>query len=114
MVHDASCGALLARRSATPATKIRRCQNLQGIERKLALFEPPLDPSALVSAAALAGDFGSALAAVSGRAPTYRFRVLLAKAVELWTLTLEEYGKWRRHQKRWRQKRREWEPTMPT
>jgi hypothetical protein len=64
-------------------TKIRNCQNLQGIERKLALFEPPLDPGALVAAAALAGDFSSALAAVSGRAPRHRFRVLLAKSLEL-------------------------------
>lgn len=64
-------------------TKIRHCQNLKGIERKLALFQPPLDPGALVSAAALGGDFASALAAVSGRAPKHRFRVLLAKSLEL-------------------------------
>ncbi len=65
--------------------KIRHCQNLEGIERKLALFQAPLDPSALVSAAALGGDFGSALAAISGRSPTHRFRVLLGKALELAT-----------------------------
>ncbi|NVB41814.1 hypothetical protein G6O69_28535 [Pseudenhygromyxa sp. WMMC2535] len=63
--------------------KIRRCQNLQGIERTLALFEPAIDPMALVSAAALAGDFSSALSSSSGRAPTHRFRVLLGKALEL-------------------------------
>ena len=62
--------------------KIRCCQNLEGIERKLALFEPPIDPAALVAAAAQAGDFTSALAAVSGRAPTHRFALLLNKALE--------------------------------
>ena len=63
-------------------TKIRSCQNLQGIERKLALFQPPLDPAALLAAAG-GGDFASALAAASGRAPRHRFRVLLGKALEL-------------------------------
>lgn len=62
--------------------KIRNCQNLAGIERKLALFQPPIDPGALVSAAA-SGDYGSALAAISGRAPMYRFRVVVGKALEL-------------------------------
>lgn len=62
--------------------KIRHCQNLEGIERKLALFEPAIDPAALVAAAAQAGDFTSALAAVSGRAPTHRFGLLLNKALE--------------------------------
>ncbi|EDM76671.1 hypothetical protein PPSIR1_38124 [Plesiocystis pacifica SIR-1] len=64
-------------------TKIRCCQNLQGIERRLALFQPAIDPAALVAAAAKTGDFASALTSLSGRAPKHRFRVLVAKSLEL-------------------------------
>ncbi len=42
--------------------KIRHCMNIEGVVRQLALFEPPIDPGALVKAVAAGVDIGSALA----------------------------------------------------
>lgn len=64
--------------------KIRNCQNIQGIERSLALFEPPIDPALLVKAAAAGLSIGDVLNNVAGATlPNYRFRVLIQKAIEL-------------------------------
>ncbi len=58
--------------------KIRHCQNIQGIERQLALFQPPIDPSQLVGQAA-AGD-GSINLPTTSNIPHYRFSYLLERA----------------------------------
>src|SRR6185503_10467173 len=39
--------------------KIRHCMNIQGVVRQLALFEPPINPMALVRAAAAGKDITS-------------------------------------------------------
>jgi hypothetical protein len=63
--------------------KIRHCMNIEGVVRQLALFEPPIDPSALVKAVAGGVDIGSALADLNAPLPLYRFNVLLQKTNEI-------------------------------
>ncbi|MGH7800541.1 MAG: neuraminidase-like domain-containing protein [Thermodesulfobacteriota bacterium] len=63
--------------------KIRHCQNIDGVERTLALFAPPIDPGMLVRAAAAGLDISSVLAGLSAPTPYYRFNVLSQKATEL-------------------------------
>jgi len=60
--------------------KIRNSQNIDGVERILALFAPPIDPGMLVRAAASGMDIGSVLAGLSAPLPNHRFRVMVAKA----------------------------------
>jgi hypothetical protein len=63
--------------------KIRHCQNIEGIERKLALFEPPIDPALLVQAVAGGIDFNSVLADLNSPLPYYRFNYIVLKALEI-------------------------------
>ncbi|KYF65237.1 hypothetical protein BE11_24800 [Sorangium cellulosum] len=63
--------------------KIRHCMNIEGVVRQLSLFEPPIDPGALVKAVAGGADIGAALADLNAPLPLYRFNVLLQKANEL-------------------------------
>jgi hypothetical protein len=63
--------------------KIRHCMNIEGVVRQLALFEPPIDPGALVKAVAGGVDISSALADLNAPLPVYRFNVLLQKANEV-------------------------------
>ena len=63
--------------------KIRNCQNIEGVERSLALFAPPIDPGALVRAAAAGLDISSVIAGLNAPAPFYRFSVLAQRATEL-------------------------------
>ncbi len=63
--------------------KIRNCQNIDGIERSLALFAPPIDPGMLVRAAAAGLDISSVLAGLNAPLPYYRFSVLAQKANDL-------------------------------
>ncbi|MGB3640371.1 MAG: neuraminidase-like domain-containing protein, partial [Rivularia sp. (in: cyanobacteria)] len=64
--------------------KIRSCQNILGIAQPLPLFEPPIDPNALVSAVSSGAGLSSALASVGKvEVPHYRFSFLLGKAKEL-------------------------------
>ncbi|MBK9227458.1 MAG: hypothetical protein IPL67_10500 [Ignavibacteria bacterium] len=63
--------------------KIRNCQNIEGVERSLALFAPPIDPGMLVRAAASGLDISSVLAGINAPTPYYRFNVLSQKATEL-------------------------------
>ncbi|MBC7900712.1 MAG: hypothetical protein H7070_11745, partial [Saprospiraceae bacterium] len=60
--------------------KIRHCMNIEGVVRQLALFEPPIDPAALVKAVAGGMDLSSALADLNAPLPLYRFNVLLQTA----------------------------------
>jgi hypothetical protein len=62
--------------------KIRHCQNIEGVERKLALFAPPIDPGALIQATSQGLSLGSILADLSSPPPIYRFAVLIHKASE--------------------------------
>ena len=63
--------------------KIRHCKDIDGVERKLALFAPPIEPSALIQAAAQGLSLGSILADLSSPPPLYRFSHLSQKAHEL-------------------------------
>ncbi|NER50334.1 MAG: hypothetical protein F6J92_27395, partial [Symploca sp. SIO1A3] len=63
--------------------KIRNCMNIEGVVRQLALFEPPIDPGALVKAVAGGLDISSALADLNAPLPIYRFNMLLQKANEV-------------------------------
>lgn len=63
--------------------KIRHCQNIDGVERSLALFAPPIDPGMLVRATASGLDISSVIAGLNAPTPYYRFNVLSQKATEL-------------------------------
>jgi hypothetical protein len=63
--------------------KIRNCQNIDGVERTLALFSPPIDPGALVKAAAAGLDISAFIAGMNAPLPHYRFNILASKASEL-------------------------------
>jgi Tc toxin complex TcA C-terminal TcB-binding domain/Neuraminidase-like domain/Salmonella virulence plasmid 28.1kDa A protein/Putative peptidoglycan binding domain len=62
--------------------KIRHCMNIEGVERTLALFEPPIDPALLVKAAAAGVDLTSALDDLGAPLPLYRFSSLVQRATE--------------------------------
>lgn len=63
--------------------KIRHCQNIEGVERQLALFEPPIDPALLVQAVAGGVDISSILADLNAPLPHYRFNYILQRALEI-------------------------------
>ena len=63
--------------------KLRHCMNIEGAERRLPLFEPPIDPALLVRAAAAGVDIATALDEVNPLLPHYRFSVVHQKAMEL-------------------------------
>ncbi len=62
--------------------KIRHCMNIEGVERTLALYQPPIDPAMLVKAAAAGVDIGAAISGMSAPLPHYRFNYMLQKAKE--------------------------------
>ena len=62
--------------------KIRHCQDIDGVERQLALFAPPIDPAALIQATSQGLSLGSILADLSSPPPIYRFAYLIQKANE--------------------------------
>jgi hypothetical protein len=63
--------------------KIRHCENIEGVFRKLPLFEPPIDPALLVQAAAQGLSIASVLNDLNRPLPNYRFYYLLQKALEM-------------------------------
>ncbi len=63
--------------------KIRHCMNIEGVVRQLALFDPPIDPGALVRAAAAGLDIASIVNNVNQPLSTVRGPLLLQKALEL-------------------------------
>lgn len=64
--------------------KIRHCQDIDGNVRSLALWEPPLDPGALVRGVAGGAPLGSVLGNTSASPlPNYRFASLLRDAFYL-------------------------------
>ncbi|HJZ48145.1 MAG TPA: neuraminidase-like domain-containing protein, partial [Roseiflexaceae bacterium] len=65
--------------------KIRHSLNIDGIFRTLDLFQPPINPAALVQAVASlgAGGLGAAIAALNTTVPHYRFDVVLSRAKDL-------------------------------
>jgi hypothetical protein len=65
--------------------KIRHCMNIDGMVQQLPLFDPPIDPGALVKAAAGGLDLSSVLAEMNAPMPLYRFNFMIQKAFELCT-----------------------------
>ena len=63
--------------------KIRHSLNILGKKQPLLLFQPPIDPMALVQAVASGAGIGQALAGMNVAVPPYRFSFMLAKAREL-------------------------------
>lgn len=63
--------------------KIRNCQNIDGVERSLALFAPPIDPGMLARASASGLDISAVIAGLNAPLPYYRFSTLSQKATEL-------------------------------
>ncbi|MBL6447077.1 hypothetical protein JMN32_12215 [Fulvivirga sp. 29W222] len=63
--------------------KIRHCLNIEGVFRKLPLFEPPIDPALLVKAVAQGLSIASVLNDLNTPMPNYRFYYLLQKSLEL-------------------------------
>ncbi len=63
--------------------KLRNCQNIDGVERSLALFAPPIDPGMLVRAAAAGLSVADVVAGANAPVPCYRFTIFAQKAVEL-------------------------------
>ncbi|OLT60529.1 hypothetical protein BJP37_17440 [Moorena bouillonii PNG] len=65
--------------------KIRASLNIDGVAQPLPLFQPPIDPMALVNAAASGGGITAATMAAAGAAsvPDYRFSSMMAKARDL-------------------------------
>lgn len=63
--------------------KIRNCQNIEGVVRQLALFQPPIDPALLVRARAGGLDLGDVLGGMQSPMPFYRYRSLVSRSGEL-------------------------------
>jgi hypothetical protein len=81
--------------------KLRHCENIEGVFRIPALFDPPIDPGALVRAAAAGLDIATIVNNVNQPVSTVRGPLLLQKAQELCnevkalgaaTLTAIEHG----------------------
>ena len=64
-------------------TKIRNCQDIEGKALIPALFAPPIDPGALVKAAAAGLSISDIVAGLNAPLPHYRFSVMSQKASEL-------------------------------
>jgi hypothetical protein len=62
--------------------KIRHCQDIDGVERKLALFMPPISPETLIQAVSQGLSLGNILDDLSSPPPIYRFTYILQKANE--------------------------------
>jgi hypothetical protein len=63
--------------------KLRHCRDTEGVERKIPLWDPPIDPALLVRAAAAGVDLRSVLSDINAALPNYRFTAMLPKAMEL-------------------------------
>lgn len=67
--------------------KIRHCMDIEGIQRDLALFEPPIDPALLVRAVAAGLDLSQVISDIlsyrNAPKPHYKFRIILQKAIEM-------------------------------
>ncbi len=71
--------------------KIRHSLNILGIKQALPLFEPPIDPMALVQAVGSGASLSQALAARNVAVPHYRFNFMMYKAKEL-VQKLNQFG----------------------
>jgi hypothetical protein len=63
--------------------KIHNSLTLQGVFRRLPLYEPPIDPALLVRAAASGLDVSAIVSGLNQPLPLVRFQVLVGKATEI-------------------------------
>jgi hypothetical protein len=63
--------------------KLRHCQNINGVDQKLPVSEPSINPALLVQATASGLSIGSVLNDLNSPMPNYRFYYLLQKAHEV-------------------------------
>jgi hypothetical protein len=63
--------------------KLRHCMNIEGVVQQLPLFDPPIDPGALVRAAAAGLDIASIVNNINQPVSTIRGPMLLQKAIAL-------------------------------
>ncbi|MEA5461682.1 neuraminidase-like domain-containing protein [Arcicella sp. LKC2W] len=63
--------------------KIRSCMNFEGKVQQLPLFDPPIDPGALVRAAAGGLDLSSILNELNAPLPLYRFNFMIQRALDM-------------------------------
>ncbi|BAV06840.1 hypothetical protein SAMN05421788_102526 [Filimonas lacunae] len=63
--------------------KIRHSMNIDGLVQQLPLFDPPIDPGALVRAAAGGLDISSILSDLNAPLPLYRFSFMIQRALDL-------------------------------
>ncbi|MCU5025086.1 hypothetical protein OB988_21750 [Bacillus cereus] len=63
--------------------KIRNCMNIEGLNRQLALFDPPLDPGLLVKAEAVGINIGSIVSGMNQPISPVRATFLIQKALEI-------------------------------
>lgn len=78
-------------RVETNLYRIRNCLSFAGIPRQLALFEPPIEPGALIRAGGRGRDVPAVIAQGAGSLPHYRFQTLLDRARGL-TNTTTAFG----------------------
>ncbi len=71
--------------------KIRHTLNIMGEKQPLLLFQPPIDPMALVNAVAGGGSLSSVLGMLSTTVPHYRFSYMLEKA-KAYTEKVSQFG----------------------
>jgi len=71
--------------------KIRSCRDIDGIPRRLALYDPPIDPALLIRARAAGIDINDVLDNLYGPSSHYRFTFLLGKAIEI-TAEVKQFG----------------------
>ena len=72
-------------------SKLRHCQDLQGSDLVLALFDAPIDPGLLVAAQTAGVDLASVLSGVSVDVPNYRFTALYRQALDF-VDAVRQYG----------------------
>ncbi|MGZ8157189.1 MAG: Tc toxin subunit A-related protein [Methylobacter sp.] len=70
---------------------IRHCLNINGVAQPLPLFEPPIDPMALVKAAASGNNVLNVASLIQPNVPPYRFSYMIERAKSL-TSTLVQLG----------------------
>ncbi len=63
--------------------KIRHCRDIDGVERELPLYEPPIDPELLIRATAAGVDIQTVLDDRDAPLPHYRFNLLVQQAASV-------------------------------
>jgi hypothetical protein len=63
--------------------EVRNFRNIEGVTRSLGLYEPELDPQALIGGAASGGDGRSILIDISAPTPLYRFTSQMERSLAM-------------------------------